>query len=316
MRATADARVLVQPPTKPPAVAPGAGQVAVRPAPGLWTAAWRRLRRNRLAMAGLAFVAGLVAVAVLADVLSPYDPTFQFRGSSYARPSLEHWMGMDDVGRDILSRLLHGARVSLSVALSVQLVALALGVGVGGTAGYFGGRVDNALMRLTDVCYAFPDLLLAIIVASAIGPGNPSLGILSVVLAIGVSAWTDLARLVRGQLLALREREYVLAARSLGASGTRITLQHLLPNAAGPIVVRLTYGIPLAIQTEAVLSFIGLGLRPPNASWGSMIERGNQAIFSAPHMVLFPGLAIALTMLAFNFLGDGLRDALDPQVAR
>jgi oligopeptide transport system permease protein len=311
---TAEARQLVQPPTKPPALT--ASTTSVRVAPGLWTGAWRRLRRNRLAMIGLGFVTLIVLVAVSADVVSPYDPTFQFPGSTYARPSLQHWMGMDDLGRDILSRLFHGARVSLLVALSVQALALILGVLVGGTAGYFGGRVDNLLMRFTDVCYAFPDLLLAIIVAAAIGPANPALGVLSIVLAIAVTAWTDLARLVRGQLLALREREYVQAARSLGASGGRITFQHLLPNAAGPIVVRLTYGIPLAIQNEAVLSFIGLGLRPPNASWGSMIERGNQAIFSAPHVVLFPGLAIALTMLAFNFLGDGLRDALDPQASR
>ena len=282
----------------------------------LWQDTWRRLRRNKLAMLGLGFVSLVVLIAILADVLSPYDPTFQFSGQTYARPSATHWLGMDDVGRDILSRLLHGARVSLLVALSVQALALILAVIVGGTAGYFGGRVDNLLMRFTDVFYAFPDLLLAIIVAAAVGPGNPTLGVASIVLAIGVTAWTDLARLVRGQLLALREREYVQAAHSLGASGRRIVLQHLLPNAAGPIVVRLTYGIPLAIQTEAVLSFIGLGLRPPNASWGSMIERGNQAIFSAPHVVLFPGLAIALTMLAFNFLGDGLRDALDPQASR
>ena len=316
MATTADARQLIQPPTKPPALTASTQASRVRTAPGLWAAAWRRLRRNKLAMVGLGFVGLVVLVAILADVLSPYDPTFQFSGQTYARPSAQHWLGMDDVGRDILSRLLHGARVSLLVALSVQALALILAVIVGGTAGYFGGRVDNLLMRFTDVFYAFPDLLLAIIVAAAVGPGNPTLGVLSIVLAIGVTAWTDLARLVRGQLLALREREYVQAARSLGASGARITLQHLLPNAAGPVVVRLTYGIPLAIQTEAVLSFIGLGLRPPNASWGSMIERGNQAIFSAPHVVLFPGLAIALTMLAFNFLGDGLRDALDPQNTR
>jgi oligopeptide transport system permease protein len=314
MSTTAELRSLAQPPTRPPVLT--AAQTRVRVAPGLWRGAWQRLLRNHLASVGLVFVGLLVLVALLADVLSPYDPTFQFPGSSYARPSAEHWLGMDDVGRDISSRLLHGARVSLTVALSVQALALALGLLVGGTAGYFGGRADNLLMRFTDVFYAFPDLLLAIIVAAAIGPGNPSLGLLSIILAIGVTAWTDLARLVRGQLLSLREREYVQAARSIGAPGLRIVLQHLLPNAAGPIVVRLTYGIPLAIQTEAVLSFIGLGLRPPNASWGSMIERGNQAIFSAPHMVLFPGLAIALTMLAFNFLGDGLRDVLDPQAAR
>jgi oligopeptide transport system permease protein len=166
-------------------------------------------------------------------------------------------------------------------------------------------------MRFTDVFYAFPDLLFVIIITAALGAS-----IFNIFLAIGLVNWTDLARLVRGQMISLREREFVTAARSLGAPAPRIILQHLLPNAAGPIIVRLTYGVPQAIFTEAVLSFIGLGIRPPQASWGQMIERGNEAIFSAPHMVIFPALAIALTMLAFNFLGDGLRDALDPQNTR
>jgi oligopeptide transport system permease protein len=278
---------------------------------GLWRDAWRRLLRNRLAMAGLVFIAFMTLVAVFADVLAPYDPTYQFPASSYARPSALHLLGTDDVGRDILSRLIHGARVSLAVAIFVQMLILAIGLFVGGVAGYLGGRVDNWLMRFTDVFYAFPDLLFVIIITAAIGSS-----IFNIFLAIGLVNWTDLARLVRGQLLTLRERDFVQAARSLGAPAPRIITQHLLPNAAGPIIVRLTYGVPQAIFTEAVLSFIGLGVRPPTASWGAMIERGNQAIFSAPHMVLFPAITIALTMLAFNFLGDGLRDALDPQNTR
>jgi oligopeptide transport system permease protein len=253
----------------------------------------------------------MVLVAIFADVISPYDPNQLFPGTSYGKPNAVHWLGTDDVGRDVLSRLVHGARVSLSVAIFVQVLILLIGVTIGGIAGYVGGRADNWLMRFTDVFYAFPDLLFVIIITAAIGAS-----IFNIFLAIGLVNWTDLARLVRGQLLGLRERDFVTAARALGVPGRRIVLQHLLPNAAGPIIIRLTYGVPQAIFTEAVLSFIGLGVRPPTASWGSMIDRGNQAIFSAPHMVLFPAIVIALTMLAFNFLGDGLRDALDPQATR
>jgi oligopeptide transport system permease protein len=278
---------------------------------GLWRDAWRRLTRNRLAMGGLVIICLLLLVAAFADVLSPYDPARLFPGQSYAPPSAAHWLGTDDVGRDVLSRLIHGARVSLAVGVFAQIIILVIGLTVGGIAGYFGSRVDNYLMRFTDVFYAFPDLLFVIIITAALGAS-----FVNILIAIGLVNWTDLARLVRGQLMTLREREFVSAARSLGAPSSRIILQHLLPNAAGPIIVRVTYGVPQAIFTEAVLSFIGLGVRPPMASWGTMIERGNQAIFSAPHMVLFPAIAIALTMLAFNFLGDGLRDALDPQNTR
>jgi oligopeptide transport system permease protein len=285
--------------------------VAPRVSRGLWRDAWRRLLRNKLAVAGMVVITLMVFVALFANVLAPYDPNQLFPGQSYARPSAAHWLGTDDVGRDISSRLLFGARVSLSVAIFVQALILTIGLLVGGVAGYVGGRIDNWLMRFTDVFYAFPDLLFVIIITAAIGSS-----IFNIFLAIGLVNWTDLARLVRAQLLTLRERDFVSAAHALGAPPPRILLQHLLPNAAGPIIVRLTYGVPQAIFTEAVLSFIGLGVRPPDASWGSMIERGNQAIFSAPHMVLFPAITIALTMLAFNFLGDGLRDALDPQNTR
>jgi oligopeptide transport system permease protein len=297
----------------------GAGRLAVEPAihlparktRGLWRDAWRRLLRNKLALAGMLLIAFVILVALLADVLPLPDPTFQYPNSSYAHPTAAHLLGNDQLGRDVLSRLVHGARVSLSVALFAQAIILAIGLTVGGVAGYVGGRVDNWLMRFTDVFYAFPDLLFVIIITTALGAS-----LTNIFLAIGLVNWTDLARLVRGQMLTLRERDYVSAARSLGASSPRILLNHLLPNAAGPVIVRLTYGIPQAIFTEAVLSFIGLGVRPPQASWGTMVEQGNQAIFSAPHLVLFPAIAIALTMLAFNFLGDGLRDALDPQNTR
>jgi len=278
---------------------------------GLYRDAWRRLLRNRLALVGLIIITIMLAMAILAPVIAPYDPNFPFPGQSYAKPNAQHWMGNDDIGRDVLSRLLYGARVSLAVGILAQGLILVIGLTVGGIAGFFGGRVDNLLMRFTDVFYAFPDLLFVIIITAAIGSSFQN-----IIIAIGLVNWTDLARLVRGQLMTLRERDFVSAARSIGAPAPRIITQHLLPNSASPIIVRVTYGIPQAIFAEAVLSFIGLGIRPPDASWGTMIERGNQAIFSAPHMVLFPALAIALTMLAFNFLGDGLRDALDPQNTR
>jgi oligopeptide transport system permease protein len=300
------------------AVAPGRIKAAddgvyvpARTSRGLYRDAWRRLLRNKLAVAGMAVICMMILLAVLANVLAPYDPNRLFPGQSYAKPSPEHWMGTDDVGRDVLSRLLFGARVSLAVGMLVQVLILLIGVTLGGIAGFFGGRLDNWLMRFTDIFYAFPDLLFVIIITAAIGAS-----FWNIVFAIGLVNWTDLSRLVRGQLMTLRERDFVSAARALGAPPERIIVQHLLPNAAGPIIVRVTYGIPQAIFTEAVLSFIGLGIRPPDASWGTMIERGNQAIFSAPHMVIFPAIAIALTMLAFNFLGDGLRDALDPQNTR
>ena len=295
------------------------GRLAVGPAVyeparssrGLWRDAWRRLLRNRLAVAGMVVICLVVLVALLADVVPLPDPTFQFPASSYARPSPAHLLGNDQVGRDVLSRLVHGARLSLSVAVFAQAIILVIGLTIGGLAGYFGGRIDNWLLRFTDVFYAFPDLLFVIIITTALGAN-----LTNIILAIGLVNWTDLARLVRGQTLTLRERDFVQAARSLGASPARLLLQHLLPNAAGPIIVRLTYGIPQAIFAEAVLSFIGLGVRPPQASWGTMVQQGNEAIFSAPHLVLFPAVAIALTMLAFNFLGDGIRDALDPQNTR
>ena len=303
----------------PTASAVASGRIAVEPAiytpsrssRGLWRDAWRRLLRNKLAVAGMLLIGLVILIAIFADVLPLPDPTYQFPASSYARPSAAHLLGNDQVGRDVLSRLVHGARVSLSVAVFAQAIILVIGLSIGGLAGYFGGRIDNWLMRFTDVFYAFPDLLFVIIITTALGAS-----LTNIFLAIGLVNWTDLARLVRGQILTLRERDFVSAARSLGASTPRLLIQHLLPNAAGPVIVRLTYGIPQAIFTEAVLSFIGLGVRPPQASWGTMVQQGNEAIFSAPHLVLFPAIAIAMTMLAFNFLGDGLRDALDPQNTR
>ena len=275
----------------------------------LWQEAWRRLIRNRLAVVGGIVVAALVLVSILADVVAPYDPTKLHYDYVLAPASSRFWLGTDPLGRDILSRLIHGARTSVSVGLFTQLVILSIGVPIGAIAAFAGGRVDNYLMRFTDIVYAFPDLLLVILLRAVFGGS-----IFMIFLAIGLAAWTDCARLVRGLLLSLKEREYVLAARAVGASSVRIILQHLLPNAVGPIIVLVAFRIPAAIFTEAALSYIGIGIKPPTASWGSMVQEGYTAIFSYPETVMYPALAIAMTMMAFTFLGDGLRDALDPRM--
>jgi len=275
----------------------------------LWRDALRRLVRNRLAVAGAVVVLLLGLIAVFAPAIAPYDPAKQDYALISASPSGAHPFGTDQLGRDVLSRLVWGARISMSVGVFTQLIVLAIGLSIGALAGMFGGRTDNLLMRFTDVIYAFPVLLLVILFRAVFGPG-----IYMMFLAIALASWVGLARLTRGQLLVLKEREFVTAARAMGASNPRIILRHLLPNAAGPLIVYLTFNIPRAIFAEAALSYIGIGIAPPTPSWGSMIQEGTQAIFAAPTQVLFPGLAVALTMMAFTFLGDGLRDALDPHM--
>ena len=276
---------------------------------GFWGRAWRRLRRNRPAMVGLGVIVLFLLLGLLAPLIAPHDPTQQNLSNTFASPSLDHLAGTDNLGRDWFSRLLYGARLSISVGLFTQVVILAIGIPVGLTAGYFGKGVDNLLMRVTDLFYAFPDLLLIILLRSVFGGS-----IFTLFLIIGLVSWVDMARLVRGQVLSLREREYVDAARALGATHRDIMLRHILPNALGPVIVVVTFGIPRAIFIEAALSFIGFGVSATTPSWGSMVQEGYSAIFAFPHLVLFPSVAIALLMLAFTFLGDGLRDALDPRI--
>jgi oligopeptide transport system permease protein len=275
---------------------------------GYWKRAWRRLLRNRFAAASLVVVAALVLVALLAPLIASHDPSAQVLDSTYESPSWRHLMGTDGLGRDWFSRLVYGARVSLTVGLFAQAVVLVIGLPVGLIAGYAGKTADNLLMRFTDLVYAFPDLLLVILLRGVLG-GN----IFVLFLIIGVVSWMDIARLVRAQVLSLKEREFVEAARSLGASHKDIMVRHLLPNISGPLIVLVAFGIPRAIFIEASLSFIGFGVNPGTPSWGSMVQEGYAAIFSDPHLVIFPSVAIAILMLAFTFLGDGFRDALDPR---
>ena len=298
---------------------------------GPWVGAWRRLARNRAALCALVLITALTLLALLADVLAPYP--FAYQDTSIARqgPSTAHWLGTDELGRDMLSRLMHGARISLAVGIVAQALILIIGVPVGAAAGYFGRWVDALLSRFIDVMYSFPDLLLIIVVMSSLramlksesggvvallaGLDSAFGGLLGVFLSLALISWLTVARLVRGQVLSLKEKEFVEAARAAGAPSGRILLRHLLPNTLAVVVVAATFGIPRAIVIEAALSFIGLGVQPPATSWGAMILSGaNAGRAGVPHMILGPAVALASTVLAFNFLGDGLRDALDPRM--
>lgn len=294
----------------------------------LWQDAWFRLRRNKAAMSGLAFILFLVVVAVFAPLLAPYPYDEVNFAAITQSPSREHLLGTDSLGRDVLSRLIYGARVSLSVSVVAELVILLIGVPVGLISAYYGGWVDIAVQRVVDVLYAFPSLLFIIIIMTylkaalkaAQGPlasllatvNNATGGLLGVFIALGLVFWLTVSRLVRGEVLAIKEREYIEAARCIGASSRRIILRHILPNTLAPVVIAATFGIPSVITMEAGLSFLGLGVEPPTPSWGIMISEGIQNIRSHPHLLVSSGVLLSLTLLAFNFLGDGLRDAMDP----
>ncbi|HZQ98398.1 MAG TPA: ABC transporter permease [Chloroflexota bacterium] len=275
----------------------------------LWRDAGRRLLRNKLAVAGLIGVCVLVFLAVFADVISPYPYDYQDFLHINEEPSWQFPLGTDLVGRDMLSRVIYGARVSLSVSLLSQIVILCIAVPLGALAGYRGGWVDMLVMRMVDVFYAIPSLLLAILIMSMLGRGIENLFI-----ALIVTGWLTLTRLTRAQVLTLRDKEYVKAARTAGAGPLRIIVRHILPNALTPIVVAVTFGIPQLIFAEAALSFIGIGVNPPMPSWGQMVGEHQQYLRSSWWLAVFPTAAIALTMLSFTFLGDGIRDALDPRM--
>lgn len=260
---------------------------------------------------GLFIVALTVFAAVAGPVLSPYDPAAQELARRLEGPSMTHPLGLDELGRDILARLLAGARISLMVGIAVVSVSSLVGMLFGSIAGYFGGRVDDLISRVVDVLMAFPGILLAIALVAVLGPS-----LSNVVLALSVIGWVGYARLVRGQALRARELEFVQAARALGAGPARIVVRHILPTAYPAVLVQATLGMAGAIIAEASLSFLGLGVQPPTPSWGTMLDAGRSHLFDAPHLTIFPGLAIALLVLGFNFLGDGLRDRVDPKMAR
>lgn len=290
------------------------GELTARKQRSLWSDAWRRLRRNKLAVVGLIIVATFSVIAIFAPLIAPYGQAevVDFRLARHP-PSWTWPMGLDANGRDMFSRIVYGAQVSLVVGVLAQAIVLFIGVPLGAIAGFFGGSTDNVLMRLVDVFYAIPQLLMVLLFVNWWGPG-----LLNIFLAIGLVGWVTEARLVRGQFLSLREQEYVHAAQVAGGPGSYVIRKHMLPNSLTPIIVALTFGIPTAIFTEAALSFVGVGIRPPQASWGQMVADGSNPgyIETSPHMLLFPVLAIGLTMLGFSFLGDGLRDALDPKGSR
>jgi oligopeptide transport system permease protein len=283
---------------------------------GLWQDAWRRFRRNRLALLGAVLVIFLVLIAFLSPLLVHLgliiDPIHQQVENIEVGPGVAgHPLGTDELGRDTLSRLMYGSRISLSVGILVQGIILPIGLAIGLLAGYYGGRIDNLLMRFTDIWYAFPDLLFVLVLVSVFGPS-----LLSIFGAIALVNWVGLARLVRGQVLSLKEKEFIEAARSSGSPPLKLIVKHLLPNSLGPIIVTLTFGIPQAIFLEAALSFLGVGIQPPTPTWGQMVNDGYEAIYANPTSVVFPALAIGFTLLAFSFIGDGLRDALDPRMRR
>ncbi|MDB5080173.1 MAG: oligopeptide transporter permease protein [Chloroflexi bacterium] len=284
----------------------------------LWRDAWRRLRRNKLAMLGLLAVSGLVLIAIFAPWIARYQPDQPFYDSSspkpyneqnFQPPSAAHWMGTTGQNYDLWARIVYGSRISLSVGFVVQAIVLFIGVPLGLLAGYFGGWIDNLIMRLTDIFRAFPYLLLALLFLSSFGSS-----ILWVYVAIAISTWPLMARLVRGQILGLKNKEFIEAAHATGASTFRILWKHILPNTLGPIIVAVSYGIPEAIITEAFLGFIGVSGDPAAPSWGRLISEGRDAFQSNPPTILiFPCLMVVITVMALNFLGDGLRDALDPR---
>ncbi len=276
---------------------------------------WQRLRRNPLAFGSLIFLVLLILVALFAPLLAPYDFARQALSERLKDPTAAHKLGTDELGRDTLTRLLYGARISLGVAIAVETVVLSLGLLVGLTAGFRGGWVDTLLMRVTDVMLAFPDILLAILLLGTLGTAaaTPIVSISLVILALGVTGWPPLARLVRGQVLSLRKREFVEAARAMGATDGRILLRHILPNLLSPILVSVTVDMAGIILAEATLSFLGIGVQRPFPSWGRMINDALDYYRSHPRLLLYPSLLLSVTVLALNFLGDGLRDALDPR---
>jgi len=275
-----------------------------------WQVAWRRLRKHRLAIIGGTIGLALTLMALLAPWIAPYAFDSISLGSRWKVPSTAHVFGTDELGRDVLTRIMYAGRISLAVGFVVAFNVAIIGMIVGSVAGFYGGKVDVVLMRLVDVLLSVPTLPLYLILAALI-PGG---GVSRIILIFTAFGWTGVARLVRGQVLILRGQDFVEAARALGASETRLILRHLLPNSLAPVIVAASLAVGGAILGESALSFLGLGIAPPTPSWGNMLQRAQEYIWNAPHLAIFPGFFIFITVLSFNFLGDGLRDALDPRL--
>jgi oligopeptide transport system permease protein len=301
-----------------------------QPSRSLWQDSWRRLLRNKAAVVALTVVAVFGLLAIFAPIVAPYSYEAQDLDHTSEAPSAGHIMGTDQLGRDVFSRLLYGARISFAVAIAAQIVIIGIGVPMGLISGYFGGLIDNLITRAIDILYAFPNLLLTILIISylranlsaAVEASNSlwiwrqldksSGGLIAVFIVMALTYWIGVARIVRGQVLSLKEREFVEAARGIGLSSARILRVHLLPNILAPVIVAAAFGIPGAIMLEAGLSYLGLGIQPPLPSWGGMISEGLPVMRSYPHLIVFPALVLGIVLLAFTYLGDGLRDALDP----
>ncbi|WP_134684775.1 ABC transporter permease [Brevibacillus migulae] len=287
-------------------------EAIVRPKLSFWQGAWLRLRQNKLALGGMLIILVIAILALIGSSLTPYSYTEQKLLDSNQAPSAEHWFGTDELGRDVFARIWYGARISLFIGVMAALIDLCIGVIYGGLAGYLGGNTDNVMMRIADILYGIPYLLMVILLMVVMGPGLDT-----IIIALSATGWIGMARIVRGQVLQLKSSEYVLAARTLGAKVPYIIRKHLLPNTLGIIIVQVTFSVPTAIFAEAFLSFLGLGVQPPLASWGVMANDGIPSILSGHWWRLFfPAFFISLTMLAFNVLGDGLRDAFDPRQRR
>jgi peptide/nickel transport system permease protein len=268
----------------------------------------KRLLRNFAFTSGAILTIALILAALAAPLLAPFDPNSQDTFRRLEPPSKQHPLGLDDLGRDVLSRIVWGARVSLRVGFSVVILASVIGITLGAMAGYFGGAVDTVVMRITDILLAFPGILLAIALVAVLGPS-----LNNVILALATIGWVGYARLVRGQVLKVREMEFVTAAKALGARSPRVIIRHVLPNVINPVIVMATLGLAGAILAEAALSFLGLGVQPPTPSWGAMLTAGRRYLGLANHLAIYPGIAIMLAVMGLNFLGDGLIDALDPK---
>ena len=309
----------------------GDAVILERPEVSLWKDAFRRMCKNKMAILGAIIIITLLVLAIFAPYIAPYHYAEGSLKDNYAKPGDKYLLGADFMGRDVLSRIIYGTRISLSVGIIGASTAFILGVLYGLISGYYGGKIDNIMMRIVDIMYGFPTLLLIILMMvlfkstfAVTTPGtiagtlsaidNAFGGLFFIFIGIGVTARIGMARIARGMALSLREKEFVEAARATGNSNFQIMIKHILPNLIGPCIVAVTLQIPRYITFEAFLSFIGLGVNPPTPSWGMMISEGYKAIRSYPHLALYPGIALAITMMAFNFLGDGLRDALDPRM--